>query len=106
MLAVIDRPGKLPSGLHPRAEDFRSVRSVVAAVDALSGEVNEQVCAVEEVGDGRGVAPPGIRTAASDGGDGVTVCPEGRAQVLSDEAGCPCDHDLLVHSDPPSCRTS
>src|SRR5690606_19273464 len=41
MLAVRYRPRQLSSGLHPGAEDLGPVCCVVAAVDALAGQVDE-----------------------------------------------------------------
>src|SRR5690606_42065332 len=57
VLARAQRARELPSGVKSGPEYLRAILRVVATVHALAREIDEQVCALEQVGDRRRLAP-------------------------------------------------
>lgn len=87
-----DGAAQLGGGVTAGADDLGLVRRGVAAGDGFAGEVDEQLRAVEQRGDGLGVAPHGVARAAH----GADLPPGGgelAAKMPADEPRGPRDDD-------------
>ena len=95
LTTVADGLGQTAGSVDSRPQDLGTVRRGIATIDALTGEVHQQVRSLEEIGDRRRVVPRRIRSPTPDQGDAGTLAAKSPGEVLADEAGCPGDHDSV-----------